>query len=244
MPFHGTIVSITNLFGSLPVRRKYVSSLSWPAQVKAIKLALFPVALARPNISISVYDMKDSKVFAISGNKPGGPTDIMREVQVLRASCGMDIMASWDVVHARLDQFGVKGVIGLHPVSVKAAQHIRKRIHVDWRALWRVVVNGRRWAVGNLYQDVNGLFLSSSFLSDKGKAISSQVARPQISKQFNKYPAFVLSISCPLEIDDLTQDKSKSLVATEVSKLQWVTKNFDWLQEWEDYPWTGSCGCK
>ena len=131
MPFHGTIVSITNLFGSLPVRRKYVSSLSWPAQVKAIKLALFPVALARPNISISVYDMKDSKVFAISGNKPGGPTDIMREVQVLRASCGMDIMASWDVVHARLDQFGVKGVIGLHPVSVKAAQHIRKRIHVD-----------------------------------------------------------------------------------------------------------------
>ncbi|ANB12189.1 mismatch repair protein MLH3 [Sugiyamaella lignohabitans] len=216
---HGTFVSVSDLFDSMPVRRKVMLSNNWNTHVQELKFQLVPLLVQFPDVSFTVYQHNKTsltEVFNIAN--PANLTSILsitsvvegtsgyipREVAVLRAMHNSAV-AQWDRIDYVDDSgdLAVYGIISrqLVPAAPTTFQHI--------------LINGKRLeSSSKLCQEVDTLLQASDYCCGE---------RSRRGKQNSKSP-FILSIKAlhyNPEIEDFNADARnilKKVLVTAVSE--------------------------
>lgn len=154
-PSQGTTIQITGLFSQIPVRQKHILSMSYSAQIDTIKQAIVPIAVSRPEVTISVHDSENKSILYI-------PSCILstipRDISILRAIHGLHIVDRWQTLHTKVREVDVRGTIGFDPVRNKQAQHI--------------VINSYRLSDSALYRELNTILSALSRERHKNQTTS------------------------------------------------------------------------
>lgn len=136
----GTVITITGLFSQMPARQKHTQSTSATTHIEHLKKAITPIAISRPNVTLSFHDTDNKTILHILGSSCSSDP---RDVSVLQAVHGSHIADRWQTIHTKVRDIDVRATIAFDPVKNKRSQHI--------------VINSQRIDDTKLYSDLNNL---------------------------------------------------------------------------------------
>ncbi|ODQ66789.1 hypothetical protein NADFUDRAFT_82502 [Nadsonia fulvescens var. elongata DSM 6958] len=191
---HGTIVSVSNMYSNTPVRRRHLLSIPEVTHIQSIKELLVQFAVVKPDLSVFLRNCTGKILLFIGASPRQNP--FTREVQILQSIFGTSLASQWDTVEAESAKISVRGVISLSAVASRSSQFI--------------ILNKRLTYIGDLFRVINKIFRSSSYARTHNIDFATKNQKNLTSSRpFAKYPAFILSISCPQTSSDICQDPSK-----------------------------------
>lgn len=145
----GTSISVAGLFAQMPARQKHAQSISAAAQIEHLKKAIAPIAISRPNVTLSFHDTSNKSLLHILGSSVSSDP---RDVAVLQAIHGSHIADRWQTIHTKVKGIDIRATIGFDPVKTKQPQYI--------------IVNAQRIDNPKLYNDLNNLLSALCSLRD------------------------------------------------------------------------------
>ncbi|KAJ0967778.1 hypothetical protein J5N97_024695 [Dioscorea zingiberensis] len=181
----GTTVIVRDLFYNQPVRRKYIQS-SPKKVLHSVKKCVLRSALVNPEILFKVVDI-ESEVELLRTLPSSSPLHLVSNV------FGDEVSSSLQEINSSDKEIKISGYISgpTDAFSTKALQY--------------VYINSRFVCKGPIHNLLNSLAASlQSFTENK----SHNGKRPRTQT----YPAYILNISCPISLYDLTFEPSKTIL--------------------------------
>ncbi|ODV77851.1 uncharacterized protein CANTADRAFT_26874 [Suhomyces tanzawaensis NRRL Y-17324] len=183
----GTSVTVTNLFSSVPVRRKQQMQVPEYRTIESIKQSLLRVLCRYSGIRMEVYKTNytlnalDCIILIDLGIKSSE-----KYSSIIRNLFGKSVLPSFESINYTFDPFKLSGVIGKSCISSKSHQYI--------------FINGR------------GVILPSNQLKAINRWLTQTMldandSSPTKSKRhFYKYPIFLLNFITETKLEDLIHD--------------------------------------
>lgn len=140
---HGTTVFISSLFSTVPVRKKHILSQPDLSQIESLKRDLVPIAVSKPQVTISIHDFANKSFLYIPGI---ANSSISRDISTLKAVHGTHVAIRWQTVHAKVKDVNVTGTIAIDPIRGRQAQYI--------------IINNHRLEDISVYNEINAAFTS------------------------------------------------------------------------------------
>ncbi|ODV98236.1 hypothetical protein PACTADRAFT_20237, partial [Pachysolen tannophilus NRRL Y-2460] len=206
----GTMISVSNLFGNVPVRKIAMDKISDLKIINDIRKAVFQISIVHPEVRIKVSKIMKNEHGGDSISlitSTGGETNFNNydsgkiSALILKSVYGISMLENFETFQAEFENYKLNGVIGLIPVQTKNFQSI--------------FINKNPLVNTDFFKEINKLFHSTDFIFKKeGKSPIKIVGKP-----FNKYPIFIFTIKCPNAISDLIQDPSKCIHETKHLKI-------------------------
>nr|QIC49972.1 DNA mismatch repair protein Mlh3 [Actinia equina] len=189
----GTTISAYDLFSSLPVRRKLISDVF---DLERMRQRLTSIALINPSVSFSLYN-------EASGQKCLQTHKSQSTVSTFSQLFGNLKAKSLREICFQERSFRISGYVGLETLHNKNLQF--------------VYVNSRLLLKTKIHKLVNRLLARSLLLkrlalpcNDGDVRFGQQRSPPRQGSE--KYPIFIMNISCPLTGYDITLEPAKTLV--------------------------------
>ncbi|XP_019423949.1 PREDICTED: DNA mismatch repair protein MLH3 isoform X1 [Lupinus angustifolius] len=185
----GTTVVVRDLFYNQPVRRKYIQS-SPNKVLQSIKKCVMRLALVRPNISFKVVDIeRENELFCThSASSP---------LSLLTNGFGMEISTSLHDIEVEHDIMKLSGYIS-GPCNT-----------LNMKALEYVYINSQFVCKGPIHKLLSQLAIRFEDLNSQGTDDELQNKK---RSRFQQCPAYILNLSCPRSLYDLTFEPSKTYV--------------------------------
>ncbi|KAJ7953230.1 DNA mismatch repair protein MLH3 [Quillaja saponaria] len=206
----GTTVIVRDLFYNQPVRRKCMQS-SAKKVLQSVKKCVLRLALVHPKVSFKVVDM-DSEDELLS-TRPSSP------LSILTRAFGPEVSSSLHPLEVHDGVLRLSGYISgpCNSFAMKALQY--------------VYINSQFVCKGPIHKLLNQMAVRFEHL-DPWKADNGFQTKKRRRSQ--AYPAFVLNLSCPRSLYDLTFEPSKTYVEFKAwtSILNFVDKAI--VQFWEE----------
>ncbi|KAG7663972.1 MLH3 [[Candida] subhashii] len=196
----GTVVTATNIFANMPVRKEQIHNMSIYKIIDAIKLVILQSLIQIPNIKLSLLLINHEKLQLDQIIRFDNKSATSREIaysNLFQSLFGIRI--KYEPVKAKFKDIEVFGIIGTKPINTKAHQYL--------------FLNNRPFVPPK--EDLkffNSIFSNAGFTED----IDEQLVSPTKikGKAFHKFPFFLIRIDCVLKTDILFQDPSKFLYRT------------------------------
>lgn len=185
----GTVVTAMNMFESVPVRRSQLQKVPLVKVVEELKLEVVKCLVMHPGVlaEVAIVENGRERVVVMVPKRPQANEQFS---QLLRAVYGSSLLPNYEKVVAKFLNYQLDGVIGTVPSQSRNFQFL--------------FVNGRHIQLGDADSRLlNKIFITSTF-GDVKLSPSKAKAR--------SYPVFCINFTCPVEIGDLVQDPSKSVL--------------------------------
>lgn len=140
---HGTTISISSLFSTVPVRKKHILSQPDSSQIESLKRDLVPIVLSKPQVTISIHDFSNKSFLYIPS---AALSTTPRDISTLKAVHGIHVATRWQTVHAKVKEVNVTGTIAIDPIRGRQAQYI--------------IINNYRLEDISIYNEINAAFSS------------------------------------------------------------------------------------
>lgn len=214
--YHGTIVSVKNLFSNLPVRKSQAQKISDLRVVGEIRNIVLQSSLSNQDALITVYKASNNSKDLICKIDGHGSESLQSGIiSKMDAIFGISLKNHHQSLDASFQGYKVTGVIGKVPVQSKSYQFL----------FW----NNRILTNSKLLKEINRTFFSSGFGSQQSMLVPSMSkcevspnkgrsptkSASSVGSPYSKYPVFVIVIEGPMSLSDQIQDPSKNV---EVSK--------------------------
>ncbi|ODQ50594.1 hypothetical protein SAICODRAFT_73368 [Saitoella complicata NRRL Y-17804] len=198
----GTVVSVHDLFSTLPVRRK-ARRLAGVDELGEVRRAVVGLTVAKPDVAFTLRDETGAKILSLKRKRKDN-----NEITMLRQAYGRDLVREWRNLEASAGGVSMRGVMGLNGHGSKQHQYI--------------YLNDRLLQPCDLHRTVSKLFANSSFAvhgtdeDDAGERdFDAPAVRKSPRKNVDRHPVYVIKITCALSAYDVCLDPSKSVVETE-----------------------------
>lgn len=197
LPFTGTGTEVTvlNMFHSIPVRRNQLLKVVPSKALEEIRLEVLKCLLKHPQVAVEILEVENGqeKQVLFVPKRTSGP-EVSLMAHLLRSVYGSSLLPSYEKVSARFLDYELEGIVGTLPSQSRAYQFI--------------FMNGRYLGMSDSdNRSINKIFMGSNFGS------TARLSPTELkSRLFHQYPVFCINISCPVEIGDLLQDPSKSII--------------------------------
>ncbi|BFZ64562.1 DNA mismatch repair protein [Saitoella coloradoensis] len=198
----GTVVSVHDLFSTLPVRRK-ARRLAGVDDLGEVRRVVVGLALAKPDITFTLRDETGAKILSLKRKRKEDD-----EMTILRQAYGRDFVSDWQNIEASEGGVSMRGVVGLNGHGSKQHQYI--------------YLNDRLLQPCDLHRTLSKLFANSSFAAhgtdgddDGERDFDAPNVRKSPRKNVDRHPVYVIKITCALSAYDVCLDPSKSVVETE-----------------------------
>ncbi|KAF9139379.1 DNA mismatch repair protein [Linnemannia schmuckeri] len=184
---HGTTISVRDLFYKFPVRQRYWSDASaskLEVELERVKRVVETLALVAPGISFALIDMaKDAKIMSCR--------KVDSHLHRITTILGQALSTSLSFVKSSKDDpvYNFSGYISTQGHYNRLCQYI--------------FLNHRPVQCENLQRLVTHLFQQSSFVAD------SLAYMQDVRRSRERYPIFILMLTCPTSEYDLCADPSK-----------------------------------
>lgn len=185
----GTVVTALNMFQNVPVRRCQLQKVPLVKVVEELKLEVVKCLLMHPEVlvEVAIVESGRERVVVMVPKRPQADEQFS---QLLRAVYGSSLLPNYEKVAAKFLSYQLDGIIGTVPSQSRNYQFL--------------FVNGRHIQLSEAdSKDLNKIFISSTF-GDVKLSPSKAKAR--------SCPVFCINFTCPVEIGDLLQDPSKSVL--------------------------------
>lgn len=172
---HGTVVTATNIFSGIPVRRQQIRNYLRAKLVDGIKVVILESLIKNPRVKLQLLLINKEKFQldeVVSFDNRGSVSSYSNLLLYL-----FGLKDKFEPLCARFKDIKVSGIIGSKPVNSKNHQYF--------------FVNGRPFTIPpDDSNKLNSLFTSSGFTIDANSATKST------GKPFYKYAAFLIKVKC------------------------------------------------
>ncbi|RHZ78209.1 hypothetical protein Glove_166g213 [Diversispora epigaea] len=195
----GSIIIIRDLFYNYPVRRKNHSDNSLVNEMEKVKRAIETIALIHPQITFILMDAsKDCKI--ISTRKA------ISNISIFRQIFGVTLAQNLVPFHVDENHFKVCGFFSLKAFHTKHHQYF--------------YVNNHFITNNDIHKLIEDLFNKSSFgkksqgelFLDFGSNIQRKSKKNDSMKTSEKYPIFLINLTCRPTDYDICLDPSKNII--------------------------------
>ncbi|RCK64265.1 DNA mismatch repair protein MLH3 [Candida viswanathii] len=172
---HGTVVTASNVFSGVPVRRQQISGSSRVRLVEGIRLAILESLIRNPKVKLQVLLINKEKFQLDELASFNNQHCSSSYSNLLFHLFGLKV--KFDPVCAEFKDIRVSGIIGAKPISSKKHQYF--------------FINGNPFGIlPEESNRLNNLFTACGFTDD---ATSNTKAT---GKPFYKYPTFLIKVKC------------------------------------------------
>lgn len=213
----GTIVTATSLFANVPVRRSQILKIPEHKLMEDVRQVIFQSLIGRPNVKFTLMKLDLTSGYfqkTISVGK-GHESELQaRYATIFESIYGQSLLSKYETLGATFQDYKLDGIIGLFPSQSKTFQHI--------------FINQRPLLISNEdSKHLNKIFFAANFGGMRTPTASDISLSPSkispskqyTSKSFSRFPVFIINIQCPIIIEDLFQDPSKSIYYSNHMKL-------------------------
>ncbi|KAH3678381.1 hypothetical protein WICMUC_001398 [Wickerhamomyces mucosus] len=209
----GTNITVSGLFGNVPVRSENLSKSSENKVLDELRAIVLQSVISSPSLKISLYKKTgEQRQIICQHSLKSNESDETSIISALSSIYGISIRNNSNTVEVKYKDYMVRGLISTIPVQSKGFQYI----YWNSRILNNAVLNKK----------VNKLFSDAGFGSQSDKILVSSISRADISPKkgksstrpatiignpYSKHPVVILKIRGPNSISDLMQNPSKSV---------------------------------
>ncbi|RCK63640.1 DNA mismatch repair protein MLH3 [Candida viswanathii] len=185
---HGMVVTASNVFSGIPVRRQQISGSPRVRLVEGIKLAILESLIRNPKVKLQVLLINKEKFQLDELASFNNQHCLSSYSNLLFHLFGLKV--KFDPVCARFKDIKVSGIIGAKPISSKKHQYF--------------FINGNPFGIPPEESNkLNNLFTACGFTDDATSNTKTT------GKPFYKYPTFLIKVKCA-EKRSILQDTAHS----------------------------------
>ncbi|KAK6465176.1 hypothetical protein DFJ63DRAFT_332609 [Scheffersomyces coipomensis] len=184
----GTIISFSNLFHNVPIRRDHILRLPNYKLVDEVRGGIFESLVKSPSVHIVVYQVNHlskelAKLFEVNDPKD-------KYAGSFKSVYGDNLLLHYETIHASFRGFKISGFIG-NPQSKK---------------FQFIFINGRSFNIpAEDLKDLNKIFRKLDNVEDSPRK-STTVGTP-----FYQFQTFVINVKCQSSTEELLQDPTKTI---------------------------------